>query len=67
MLSFIVLSFTLVLLVSYLWASAIDKMHKNHPEYKGEDFLNFDSDESEKKLKYTPNEQLRSSILEEPK
>jgi hypothetical protein len=24
----------------YLWVNGIDDMHKNHPDYKGEDFLN---------------------------
>ena len=32
----------LVLIVSYAWAKAISDMHKNHPDYKGEDFLNWD-------------------------
>jgi hypothetical protein len=24
----------------YLWVKGIDDMNKNHPDYKGEDFLN---------------------------
>jgi hypothetical protein len=27
-------------IVTWLWASGIDKMKKDHPDYKGEDFLN---------------------------
>jgi len=34
------LEFTIVLFVSILWARGIDKMHNEHPDYKGEDFLN---------------------------
>jgi hypothetical protein len=31
-----------VTLISYIWASGIDTMQKKYPEYKGEDFLNWD-------------------------
>jgi hypothetical protein len=24
----------------YLWVNGIDNMNKNHPDYKGDDFLN---------------------------
>ena len=27
------------------WVNGIDYMHKNHPDYKGEDFLNWGNDE----------------------
>ena len=27
-------------IVGILWVNGIDDMHKNHPDYKGEDFLN---------------------------
>jgi hypothetical protein len=26
--------------IAFLWVSGIDNMKKNHPDYKGEDFLN---------------------------
>ena len=29
-------------LISWLWVRGIDNMEQNHPEYKGEDFLNWD-------------------------
>jgi len=29
----------MVLPVTYLWIAGIDHMKKNHPNYKGEDFL----------------------------
>jgi hypothetical protein len=34
--------------VSYFWVRGIDYMHKNHPNYKGEDFLSWDEDEENK-------------------
>ena len=37
-----------VIAVSVLWANGIANMHKNHPDYKGEDFLGgFDFDDKE--------------------
>ena len=29
-------------IISWRWVVGIDYMHKNHPDYKGEDFLNWD-------------------------
>ena len=29
-------------LIAWGWVSGIDKMDKEHPDYKGEDFLNWD-------------------------
>lgn len=34
------LEFIVVVIVSVLWVRGIDKMMKDHPDYKGEDFLN---------------------------
>lgn len=39
---FFLAMFLVVALISYLWVRAIDNMKKNHPNYKGEDFLNWD-------------------------
>jgi len=36
--------FLSVVIVSWIWAAGIDNMKENHPEYKGEDFLNWDDD-----------------------
>jgi hypothetical protein len=36
---FIVIGF-----ISWRWVVGIDYMQKNHPDYKGEDFLNWGSD-----------------------
>ena len=42
--------FILALLCSlvWLWTGGIDYMAQNHPEYKGEDFLNWDINEEDK-------------------
>lgn len=34
--------FIFTLVISIVWVNAIDNMHENHPDYKGEDFLNWD-------------------------
>jgi hypothetical protein len=36
----ILISLTISTIISILWVNAIDKMIENHPDYKGEDFLN---------------------------
>lgn len=40
-----VLMFCVVAVISYLWVRGIDYMKENHPDYKGEDFLNWDEDD----------------------
>ena len=37
---FLVIFISLIPIV-YLWVKGIDFMHKNHPDYKGDDFLNW--------------------------
>lgn len=32
-------------LIAWRWVEGIDYMQKNHPDYKGEDFLNWENDE----------------------
>ena len=39
------LMFFIVAIVSYFWVRGIDYMKENHPDYKGEDFLNWDEDD----------------------
>jgi hypothetical protein len=34
--------------IAWLWAGGIDYMQKFHPDYKGEDFLDWDTDEQDK-------------------
>jgi hypothetical protein len=34
--------FCFTALISWLWVRGIDNMKQNHPDYKGEDFLNWD-------------------------
>jgi len=48
MIGFILFMLAIILSIAWLWAGGIDYMHKNHPDYKGEDFLNWDSDEEDK-------------------
>ncbi len=43
--------FLIVATISYLWVSAIDNMRRNYPDYKGEDFLNWDLEETKKETK----------------
>ena len=31
--------------ISWVWVRGIDNMKKNHPDYKGEDFLNWDNED----------------------
>lgn len=41
------LMFVVVLVVSILMVNGITQMHKNHPNYKGEDWLDWDNDEED--------------------
>jgi hypothetical protein len=41
----IVFALTLSTIIAYFWVKGIDNMKKNHPDYKGEDFLNWDKDD----------------------
>lgn len=34
--------------VVYFWVQGLDYMQKNHPNYKGEDFLSWDEDDENK-------------------
>ena len=45
---FVVVLFCIVAiaLLSWAWVKGIDYMKENHPDYKGEDFLNWDEDKS---------------------
>lgn len=36
------LMFAVTAFISYIWVRGIDNMKKNHPDYKGDDFLNWD-------------------------
>jgi hypothetical protein len=42
------MSFFFAAIIAVLWVRGIDYMHKNHPDYKGDDlFGKFDEDESD--------------------
>ncbi len=38
----IVISFTIATIATLFWVDGVDKMEQNHPDYKGEDWLNWD-------------------------
>jgi hypothetical protein len=42
-----IIIFVLSFIIAYLWATGIDNMKKNHSDYDGKDFLNFDDDEKD--------------------
>lgn len=39
--------FLVTVIISYLWVRGIDNMKKNHPDYKGEDFLDWDKNKDD--------------------
>jgi hypothetical protein len=39
------LMFVVGAIISYLWVRGIYFMKENHPDYKGDDFLNWDEDD----------------------
>lgn len=39
--------FVIIAFISWRWVKAIDYMKENHPDYKGEDFLNWGNDKDE--------------------
>ena len=42
----LIISMAIPVLIAWLWVRRIDYMEKNHPDYKGEDFLNWDDDKN---------------------
>jgi hypothetical protein len=36
-----------VAIISYFWVRGIDYMKENHPNYKGEDFLDWDDEDTD--------------------
>lgn len=47
-LGFFILFISFLFSIVWLWVGGIDYMIKNHPDYKGEDFLNWDNETTEK-------------------
>jgi|688.fasta_scaffold2834253_2 hypothetical protein len=39
------ISFGLAAIIAFFWVRGIDNMQKNYPDYKGEDFLNWNEKE----------------------
>ena len=42
----IYISVVVASIIAIAWTSGIDKMHEEHPDYKGEDFLDWDDNKS---------------------
>ena len=42
----LIIAFTLATIIDLLLVRGIDNMKKNHPDYKGHDFLNWDDDKN---------------------
>ena len=40
-----IIMFIVIGFISWRWVEGIDYMQKNHPDYKGEDFLNWGEDD----------------------
>ena len=38
-------SFILAAIIAFFWAKGIENMKNNHPDYKGEDFLDWGKDD----------------------
>ena len=36
----VLITIVIAMIIAILWANGIDNMNKNHPDYKGDDFLN---------------------------
>ena len=41
-----IIIFIISAIIAWKWVGGIDNMQKNHPDYKGEDFLNWDDDKA---------------------
>ena len=48
MIGLIILAVAIIFSLVWLWAGGIIYMHKHHKDYKGEDFLNWGTDEEDK-------------------
>ena len=48
MIGLIILAASILLSLVWLWVGGIDYMRQNHPDYKGEDFLDWKITEEEK-------------------
>jgi hypothetical protein len=48
MVGLIILIIAIAASLAWLWAGGITYMHKHHKDYKGEDFLNWKTDDEDK-------------------
>ena len=42
----LIITLIIVIPIAILWVQGIDNIKKNHPDYKGNDFLNWDENKS---------------------
>jgi hypothetical protein len=42
MITVFIVMFVFIAILSYAWVKGISNMKENHPDYKGEEFLNWD-------------------------
>jgi hypothetical protein len=42
----LIITLIIVIPIAILWVRGIDNMKKNHPDYKGNDFLNWDDNKN---------------------
>ena len=53
MITVFITMFVLVCIISWSWVKGIDYMKENHPDYKGEEFLNWDRENDDWDKNYT--------------
>ena len=44
-----IIIFVITFIISFLWMRGIDNMKRKHPDYKGEDFLDWDKNNEDEK------------------
>jgi len=48
----LIITLIIVIPIAILWVRGIDNMKKNHPDYKGEDFLDWDKNKDDENYIY---------------
>lgn len=58
------ISFGLAAIIAFFWVRGIDNMQKNYPDYKGEDFLNWNNEEIDDEFSRQSKENNKKQIHE---
>ena len=58
------ISFGLAAIIAFFWVRGIDNMQKNYPDYKGEDFLNWNNGEIDDEFSRQSKENNKKQIHE---